>query len=156
LFVSDVRSAADQDGDAAAAPVSAEDHQEKSRDGSLLLAISNEMVRLFKHQFGRGPTKVRTSWAGPDTLIVVLEDTLTPAERSLVRMGEHERLRETRLFFQYSSLREFCEPIERLTGRKVRAFTSGTDTEVEGLSVETFVLHPEGTDEPSRVEKLGR
>jgi len=118
----------------------------------MLQAISNEIVRVFKDQFGRGPTKARTEWAGRDVIVVVLEDTLTPAERSLVVMGEHERLRETRMFFQYASLRELCEPIERLTGRKVRAFTSGMDTKVEGLSIETFVLHPDGSDEPSRIE----
>jgi uncharacterized protein YbcI len=105
------------------------------------------MVRLFKEQFGRGPTSARVAWAGPDVLVAVLEDTLTPAERNLVRMGEHERLRETRSFFQYASVREFCEPVERLTGRKVRAFISGIDTEVNGLSVETFVLHPAGAED---------
>jgi uncharacterized protein YbcI len=116
----------------------------------MLTELSNEMVRLFKEQFGRGPTSARAAWAGPDVISVVLENTLTPAERNLVRLGEHERLREMRTFFQYASVREFCEPVERLTGRKVRAFVSGTDTEVEGLSVETFVLHPVGSDEPSR------
>ena len=125
---------------------------ETSQDGSVLLAISNEMVRLYKQQFGRGPTKARSSWAGPDTLVVVLEETLTPAERNLVRLGEHERLRESRSFFQYASVREFCEPVERLTGRKVRAFVSGTDADVEGLSVETFVLHPAGHRGASRTE----
>ena len=121
--------------------------------GSPLQAISNEMVRLFKEQFGRGPTKVRAEWAGPDVLIVILEDTLTPAERNLVRMGEHERLREMRMFFQYASVREFCEPVERATGRKVRAFISGIDTECEGLSTEVFVLHPRDSDAASRIEK---
>src|SRR4051794_29766044 len=105
-----------------------EQQEAPSRDGSLLLAVSNEMVRIFKEQFGRGPTKVRASWAGPDVLTVLLEDTLTPAERNLAKMGEHERLRETRMFFQYASVREMCEPIERVTGRKVRAFVSGIDT----------------------------
>jgi len=120
---------------------------------SLLQSISNEMVRLFKDQFGRGPKKARAAWAGPDVLVVVLEDTLTPAERNLVEMGEHERLRETRMFFQYASVRELCEPVERITGRKVRAFISGIDTEADGLAVETFVLHPPGADEPSRIER---
>jgi uncharacterized protein YbcI len=110
------------------------------------------MVRLFKDQFGRGPTKVRAEWAGPDVIVVFLEDTLTPAERNLVEMGEHERLRETRLFFQQASVREFCEPVERLTGRKVRAYASAIDTEADGLAVETFVLHPPGSDAPSRIE----
>jgi uncharacterized protein YbcI len=125
------------------------------REGRVLAEIANEMVRLFKEQFGRGPTAARASWAGPDVVTVVLEDTFTAAERNLAKLGEHERLRDIRSFFQYSSVREFCEPVERLTGRKVRAFTSGVDTEVDGLSVETFVLHPAGSDAPSRTESAG-
>jgi uncharacterized protein YbcI len=126
------------------------------RDRSMLTEISNEIVRVFKSQFGRGPTSARAAWAGPDTLTVILEDTLTPAERNMVRMGEHERLRETRMFFQYASTKELCEPVERLTGRKVRAFISGIDTEAEGLAVKTFVLHPRGSSAPSRVELAQR
>jgi uncharacterized protein YbcI len=122
----------------------------------LLSQISNEMVRLYKEQFGRGPTRARTYWCGDDTLTVLLEDTLTPAERNLVKLGEHARLRDTRMFFQYSTVHGFCEPVERLTGRKVRAFISGIDTEADGMSIETFVLHPEGSDEPSRIERAER
>ena len=125
----------------------------READGSVLMQIANEMVRLFKEQFGRGPTAARAAWAGPDTLTVLLEETLTPAERNLARMGEHERLRETRMYFQYATVREFCEPVERITGRKVRAFVSGIDTEADGLAVETFVLHPEGWDGTSRIAR---
>ena len=121
--------------------------------GNVLVEISNTMVRLYKEQFGRGPTQARTYWSGPDVITVLLEDTLTPAERNLTRLGEHERLREMRLVFQYASVREFCEPVERITGRKVRAFLSSTDTEVEGLSIETFVLHPKGYTGPSRIDR---
>jgi uncharacterized protein YbcI len=116
----------------------------------LLSQISNEMVRIYKSQFGRGPVRARTHWCGSDALTVLLEDTLTTADRSLARMGEHGRLRDMRTLIQYATVREFCEPIERLTGRTVRAFISGIDTEVDGLSVETFVLHPAGADAPSR------
>lgn len=42
-------------------------------------------------------------------------------------MGEHQRLRDTRMFFQYATVREFCEPVERLTGRKNRSIVSGID-----------------------------
>ena len=134
------------------ASVGAEPSDGNARRISELSAVSNEMVRLYKDQFGRGPTKVRADWAGPDTLVVILEDTLAPAERNLVRMGEHQRLRDVRMFFQYASMAEFCEPVERLTGRKVRSFVSGIDTEVDGLSTELFVLHPRGYAGPSRVE----
>jgi uncharacterized protein YbcI len=125
---------------------------EVERSGSILLEVSNEMVRVFKEHFGRGPTKARASWVGPDVITVLLEDTLTPAERHLAALGEHERLRDMRSFFQYASVHEFCGAVERATGRKVRAFISGIDTAANGLAVETFVLHPEGSDEPSRAD----
>jgi uncharacterized protein YbcI len=118
--------------------------------GRLLQDLANEMVKLFKEQFGRGPTRARAYWSGEDLVTVTLEDTFTAAERNLARLGEHERLRDMRSFFQYASVEEFCEPVERITGRKVRAFISGIDTEVDGLSVETFLLHPAGSDADSR------
>jgi uncharacterized protein YbcI len=115
----------------------------------ILSAISNEMVRIYKDQFGRGPTKTRTLWAGPDILVVTLEQTFTPAEHKLRELGEHGRLRELRLLFQYAEVETFCAPIERLTGRTVRAFVSGLDTEAD-LASEMFVLHPMGYDGLSR------
>jgi uncharacterized protein YbcI len=105
--------------------------------------ISREMVRLYKELFGRGPTKARTT-ISRDLVICTLEDTQTPAERSLVRLGEHQRLRDTRTFFQHASETEFCEAIEKLTGRKVRAFVSGMDVEKD-VSAEVFYLRPEGS-----------
>jgi uncharacterized protein YbcI len=121
--------------------------------GSVLAAISDEMVRLYKDQFGRGPTRAHSHWCGDDILTSVLEHTLTPAERNLAALGEHQRLRDTRVFFQYATVREFCEPVERLTGRTDKAFISGIDTEVDGLSIETFILHPQGSEATSRTEK---
>jgi uncharacterized protein YbcI len=128
-------------------PATADD--DGTRAHSTLSAISNDMVRIYKDQFGRGPTKTRTNWAGPDVLVVTLEDTFTPAERSLKKLGEHERLRDLRMLFQYAEVDTFCEPVERLTGRKVKAFISGIDTEAD-FACEMFVLHPEGYDGASR------
>ena len=116
------------------------------------LEISNAMVKLYKEQFGRGPTKARTHWCGSDLIVVTLEDTLTPAEQNLRRRGQHERLRDLRMYFQYASVREFCEPVEAVTGRKVRAFFSSIDTHADGMSLETFVLYPVGEDGPSRID----
>jgi len=128
-------------------------HEAERYRSSVLREVSNTMVRLHKEQFGRGPTKARSDWAGNDVLVCLLEDTLTPAERKLIEMGEHQRLRDARLFFQYSSVREFCEPVERLTGRTVRAFMSAIDTEANGLVTELFVFYPEGHEGPSRIER---
>ncbi|MFL5859996.1 MAG: Na-translocating system protein MpsC family protein [Solirubrobacteraceae bacterium] len=120
------------------------------RPVNMLLDVSNTMVKLYKELFGRGPTKVRTYWTGPDALTVILEDTLTKAEQNMVTLGEQQRLRDTRMFFQYATVKEFCEPVERITGRTVRSFISGLDSEVNGLALETFIFYPRGQEGPSR------
>jgi uncharacterized protein YbcI len=109
---------------------------------SVTLRVSNEMVRLYKTQFGRGPTKARTAFAGQDTLVSTLEYSFTPAERNLAAMGEHQRLRDARTFFQYASEQKFREMVEEITGRKVRGFISGLDAE-QDISTEVFYLHPQ-------------
>jgi uncharacterized protein YbcI len=117
----------------------AQDERAAYEQKSMLMQISNEMVKLYKTQFGRGPTKARTNWAGPDVIVSTLHDSLTPAERNMVAMGEHQRLRDTRMFFQYASEREFREIVERLTGREVWAFVSGIDADRD-VSSEVFYL----------------
>jgi uncharacterized protein YbcI len=99
------------------------------------------MVRLYKEQFGRGPTRARSDFAGPDTVICTLEDTFTPAERRLAEMDEHQRLRDTRLYFQHTTEEQFCSLIEGLLKRRVRAFISGIDTNKD-ISAEIFYLEP--------------
>jgi uncharacterized protein YbcI len=111
------------------------------REIPALAEISRAMVKLYKEQFGRGPTKAKTSFAGPDVVICTLEDSFTRAERKLAEMGEHQRLRDTRLYFQYVTEDEFRSVIERVLGRKVRAFNSSTDTKTD-VSVEVFHLEP--------------
>jgi uncharacterized protein YbcI len=97
------------------------------------------MVRIYKEIFGRGPTRTRADWAGRDALLCTLEDSLTPAERKMVEVGEHQRLQDTRMFFQHVCEDDFRESVERITGRKVRAFVSGIDTDTD-VSSEVFYL----------------
>ena len=116
-----------------------------SRDGtaagSELADLSNAMVRIYKEQFGRGPTKAHSVYAGQDTVICTLEHTLTPAEQALARMGEHQRLRDMRMFFQHASEKDFKGAVEQTLGRRVRAFVSGIDTE-QDVAAEVFYLEP--------------
>ena len=46
-------------------------------------------------------------------------------------LGEHQRLEETRLFFQKATRDKFVLPVDPITGRKVRGFVSGMDAHVE-------------------------
>ena len=100
------------------------------------------MVRLYKSLFGRGPKRARTTFAGPDTILVTLEESLTPAEQTMAALGEHQRLRDIRLLFQYAREQDFRELIERNTGRRVRAFVSGLDA-VNDVACEVFYLERE-------------
>jgi uncharacterized protein YbcI len=113
----------------------------EQRRGLQLVELSNAMVRLYKEQFGRGPSKTVTNYAGPNILITTLENSLTPAERRMAELGEHQRLRDTRTFFQHATVDEFIGTVEEITGRKVRAFVSGIDTE-QDVSSEVFYLEP--------------
>jgi uncharacterized protein YbcI len=110
---------------------------------SPLLEISNATVALFKEAFGRGPTKVRAQFAGHDTLLVVLESSLTVAERSLVAIGEHRRLREARLFVSDALEDQFRAIVEQALGRKTLAYVSGIDT-ARDVTIELFTLEPAG------------
>ena len=121
------------------APEPLEGSESDERRRSTVAEISREMVRIYKEQFGRGPTKSRTDFASPDIVVCTLEHSLTPAEARLAELGEHQRLRDTRLFFQHATKKEFCAVIERILGRRVRAFVSGLDTE-EDVSTELFYL----------------
>lgn len=117
---------------------------------SPLLEISNAMVRLYKEAFGRGPTKARAQFAGADTLLVVLEDTMTAGERSLVALGDDARLRDTRMFVRYALEDRFRAIVEQALGRRTLAFVSGVDTRYD-VCVEVFTLEPLAGADGSRL-----
>jgi uncharacterized protein YbcI len=109
--------------------------------GLELQELTNAMVRLYKELFGRGPTKARTHYAGPDTILTTVQNSLTAAERNMVELGEDQRVREIRMFFQHASEAEFTGTVEEITGRKVWAFVSGMDT-ARDMASEVFYLEP--------------
>jgi len=108
---------------------------------SVLAEISRAMVRLHKEQFGRGPTHARTDFAGRDTVVCTLEDALLPAERSMVEMGEDQRVRESRTFLQAATAALFVRTVEEILGREVRAFSSAIDPKAD-VVFEIFALQP--------------
>jgi uncharacterized protein YbcI len=107
--------------------------------GRLLTELSNAFVALHKEQFGRGPTRARSHFAGPDTLVCVLHEVLLPAEHALVGIGEQQRVRESRLFMQVATRARFIEVIEGIVGRKVLSFVSASDPD-RNLVVETCIF----------------
>ena len=79
-------------------------------------------------------------------------DALLPAERAMVEMGEANRVRESRTWFQVATSQRFIATVEAIINRTVIAFASATDPE-QGVVMEIFVLEPTASQnghQPSR------
>jgi uncharacterized protein YbcI len=120
--------------------------------GSTSAAISNAVVRLLSEYTGRGPTKART-YIDEDLITVVLQDTLTKGERSLLRDGEIALVLANRKAFQNSMAADMIAAVEQLSGRSTTAFLSANHIDPD-IAVESFVLAPRVADEEG-VEKAG-
>ncbi len=114
------------------------DAGERSSLGVMRAMISTEIVRLQAEYYGKGPTKAKT-YISEDLVVVVLEESFTRAEKTLVARGEREAIEHIRRRFQQHMAAEFTSVVEQATGRKVRVFLSETDVDHD-VSVETFLL----------------
>jgi uncharacterized protein YbcI len=106
--------------------------------GEVAAAISNEMARFHREFYGRGATTVRTI-IDRDTVVAVLEDIYTAAERTLIDAGEADTVRQMRIAFQRAMRVRFSEIVEEATGRKVRGFLSQVAFDPD-VAVEIFLL----------------
>lgn len=120
--------------------------EERSVTGSIPAAISNAVVRLMSEYTGRGPTKARTH-VHEDLITVVLQDTLTKGERSLVRDGASDLVLRMRKAYQTTMADDLVAAIEMITQRRVMAFLSDNHIEPD-VAIESFVLAPEADQPP--------
>ena len=106
----------------------------------LAAAISSTVVHRLSVTTGRGPTKARTT-LGENGVFVVLQDTLTRGEQSLVGAGDSTIVLDVRRRWQRVMQDEISREIEELTGRAVVGFMSDNHIDPD-LAVEVFVLAP--------------
>jgi len=118
-------------------------HHESPGDGhsdshGLATAISTAVVKAYVDYLGRGPTKARAVLGG-NMAAVVLEDTLTKAERRLVEAGRGDDVVRHRRVLQQTMRDELVARVEEILGRRVVAFLSDHQPYPD-YAVETFVL----------------
>lgn len=113
---------------------------EHAAEGTRASAISKLVGGLLSDYTGRGPTRVRTH-VNDVMITVLLEDTLTKGERSLVRDGQVELVLTNRRAYQRTMREELIAGIEEIMGRRVKAFMSDNHIDPD-LAVEVFVLEP--------------
>ena len=106
--------------------------------------ISTATVRLLHERTGRGPTKAKTL-INDDIVTVVLADTLTKGERTLVDNGRSDRVLQLRHDYQLTMRDDLIAIVERQLDRKVIAFMSQNHIDPD-LAIEVFVLDPTRAD----------
>ncbi len=111
---------------------------------SMAAKISNLVVQQMHAYTGRGPTKAWTS-IDADLISVVLRDTLTKGEQSLVSDSKAQLVLEMRRAYQQTMRSELVTGVENLTGRKVSAFLSANHLDPD-VAIESFVLEPQPHD----------
>ena len=114
---------------------------ERPESSSPSAKISTATVQLVRRYTGRGPTRARTQ-ISDDVVTVLLSDTLTPGERTLVANGRSERVLELRSEFQMAMRDDLVAVVEGQLDRKVMAFMSQNHIDPD-LAVEVFVLEPQ-------------
>jgi uncharacterized protein YbcI len=118
--------------------------EQRPAGGTLYSAISNAIVGIVHEYTGRGPTRARTS-IRDDVVVVMLQETMLKAERSLMEDDKAELVAQLRRSFQQTMRADMSKAVEQLTGREVIAFMSDSHLEPD-YSVEVFVLTPDGGD----------
>jgi uncharacterized protein YbcI len=115
---------------------------DSGREPDALSEICGEIAAAFKRAWGRGPVQTTASWAGPDTIVVLLQNGHTDAEKSLRAAGHIQQLLEGRQLLAVMLEDELRAGVESATGRRVLTVLSATRLDPD-ISAEIFLLEPE-------------
>ena len=113
----------------------------------MLAQLSNEMVRVMKRSFGKGPTSAK-SYMLDDLLIVVMRGGMTTAEQTMKDLNQEDRVREFRQTFENEMADHLSARVAEITGRKVVTYQSQIMFDPD-LIVEMFVFEDEAPEESS-------
>jgi uncharacterized protein YbcI len=114
------------------------DQQRENQSPSAKIATS--VVHVMHEYTGRGPTKAKAT-INENMVTVLLADTLTSGERTLVESGRANRVIRLRHDYQLVMRDDLVGIVERELDRKVIACMSQNHIDPD-LAVEVFVLEP--------------
>lgn len=97
--------------------------------------LTNELGAACKRLWGRGPEHAQVLFAGEDTVVVLLNGTLTDAERSLLAVHHDRVVTAARAALHAALEPEIRVILERNLGREIEAFIPGIDVERDVVSI---------------------
>ena len=115
-------------------------HAPGDADARLGAAISDAMVALIREAVGRGPKRART-FIHEDVILCLLEETMTPLERTLQEQDHDDAIRDIRELLHAAMGPKAADQIETLTGRTVTA-TLADHHRRPDAGVLVFLLEP--------------
>ena len=107
---------------------------------SLSAKIATSAVQVLHEYTGRGPTKAKTT-INESLVTILLADTLTRGERTLVEHGHADRVLQVRHDYQTTMRDQLVGIVEQELDREVIAFMSQNHIDPD-LAIEVFVLKP--------------
>jgi uncharacterized protein YbcI len=107
--------------------------------GPQLAELSRRLVQLMRRDAGRGPTRAKSHWAGPDMLLTIFGDCFLLSEKTLLSHGLEGVAMAYRGAIQHTLRDAMREEVERTTGRRVIA-AMGCAHHDPDLMVEVFVF----------------
>ena len=100
-----------------------------------LEAVTESMVKLHEHYYGRKPGSALSQMMGDDMLACMFGHPYTNVEKTLIELQRQALVHESRTAFQQAMERRFIQEVERITERTVEKFISthnvGPDIELE-------------------------
>ncbi len=112
--------------------------EERLSGGELNAAVTREVVRIHTAAVGRGPRE-SYSFHNGDTLVTVLLEVLTRAERNLAACGEGEAVLAMRRLSQRAMAEDLKAAVTQLTGCAVTALMYDTHLDPD-MAIQIFVL----------------
>lgn len=123
--------------------------------GQLERALGQRIQTIFRDRIGQRPAKAVCQMFD-ESLTIVLEDTTSPAERTLIEAGKSDLAKQLRRHLQDSIRAAVQAEISQIVEQDVLAVLLDADLETGYASVTAILMAPPNVRDPQSIPKLKR